>query len=84
MHNLKVEDCMEIVANSITSQHLTLILEEIEQEVRTQLKETDDSDEGEQEFLVTTFYYPDCECVFSRKSKCKTRSCQCFKTGKKY
>lgn len=81
LHNLKVEGRVKIVANPLTSQRLTLILEEmaLEDEMENVSLEDDIISEDEDD-LVTTIYYEESHCECSRRAKCKTKSCACYRT----
>ena len=81
LHNLKVEGRVKIVANPLTSQRLTLILEEmaLEDEMENVSLEDDIISEDEDN-LVTTIYYEESNCEWSRRAKCKTKSCACYRT----
>ena len=63
LHNLKVEGRVKIVANPLTSQRLTLILEEmaLEDEMENVSLEDDIISEDEDN-LVTTIYYEESNC----------------------
>ena len=74
LHNLTVENRVKIVANPLTSQRLSLILEELEKQDEVALEEDDNANED----LVTTIYYEETSCDCSRKSKCKTKNCKCY------
>ena len=80
LNNLRNQGLVRTLANPLSKRRLEVILEEKISLKNKQSKINFECDERDE---VSILYYDDDTCNCSRKSKCKTNKCSCFKQNGK-